>query len=207
MSGLFRNNFWASWLNARIFLVFMTAMGIAVMVLPVQTLQMYFVIIGIVGFSVNAAAAAGNEFSSRWGKYKLTLPVKRADIVKSLYLNQLLWIIVGLLFAGIVTALSCMLHRVSFGQIAGMLSLFVLGTSISLILGAIFIPLIYLAGEDKIIVFLVISLLCAVGIAAVLFNIMDAAPLLGTAVMLAASLLLFILSCPLTIRIFKGKEY
>ena len=44
---------------------------------------------GIVGFSVIAATAIGNEFSLKWGKYKLTLPVKRTDIVRSLFLNQI----------------------------------------------------------------------------------------------------------------------
>lgn len=64
------------------FLLFMFAMGIAVIIIPDQTWQMYFIIIGIVGLAVNAATVIGNEFSSKWGKYKLTLPVKRIDIVK-----------------------------------------------------------------------------------------------------------------------------
>ncbi len=62
----------------------MLVMGIVVIIIPDQTWQMYFIIIGIVGLSVNAATAIGNEFSSKWGKYKLTLPVKRIDIVKRL---------------------------------------------------------------------------------------------------------------------------
>lgn len=90
MKGLFKNNFLAVWTNAKIFLLFMLAMGIVVFIIPEQTWQMYFILIGIVGLSVNAATAIGNEFSSKWGKYKLTLPVKRIDIVKSLYINQLL---------------------------------------------------------------------------------------------------------------------
>jgi len=207
MKGLFKNNFLAVWTNATIFSVFMLVMGIIVMIIPDQTLQMYFTMIGIVGFSINAATAIGNEFSSKWGKYKLTLPVKRTDIVKSLFLNQLLWLIVGSFFVGIVIALSYMLHGFSFEQFAGMMNLSALGISISLFMGAFFIPLIYLAGEDKIIVFLTISLLCATGIAAILFNINDAAPLLGTIIMIISSSMLFILSYPLTVCIFKRKEY
>ena len=78
-----------------------------------------------------------------------------------------------------------------------------LGLSISLSMGAIFIPDIYLAGEDKLIVFLIISLLCAVGIAAMLFNI----PLFGNVIIITCALLLFIVSYPLTISIFKRKEF
>ena len=68
--------------KCKIFLLFMFAMGIAVIIIPDRTWQMYFIIIGIVGLAVNAATVIGNEFSSKWGKYKLTLPVKRIDIVK-----------------------------------------------------------------------------------------------------------------------------
>lgn len=35
--------------------------------------QIVYVMIGIVGFSVNAAAVVKNEFISKWGKYKLTM--------------------------------------------------------------------------------------------------------------------------------------
>lgn len=120
-----------------------------------------------------------------------------------LFLNQFFWIIVGTLFVGIVTGLSYMIHGFSFDQFSGILSLFILGISISLFMGAIFIPMIYLTGEDKIVVFLIISLLCAVGIAAMLFNI----PLFGNVIIITCALLLFIVSYPLTISIFKRKEY
>ena len=49
MKGLFKNNFLAVWTNAKIFLFFMLVMGIVVIIIPDQTWQMYFIIIGIVG--------------------------------------------------------------------------------------------------------------------------------------------------------------
>ena len=194
MKGLFKSNFLAVWTNAKIFLLFMFAMGIAVIIIPDQTWQMYFIIIGIVGLAVNAATVIGNEFSSKWGKYKLTLPVKRIDIVKSLYINQLLWIMI---------ALSYLLHGITFEQFEGISGVLVIGISISLTMGAIFIPMVYLAGEDKTIVFLIISLICALGIATMLFNI----PLFGPFILIGCSILLFIVSFPLTVGIFKKKEY
>ena len=203
MKGLFRNNFFAVWINAKVFLIFMLLFAIVVTIIPVQTLQMYFIMIGIVGFSVIAATAIGNEFSSKWGKYKLTLPVKRSDIVRSLFLNQIFWIIVGTLFTGIAVCLSYMIHGFSFDQFSGIFSLFILAVSISFFMGAIFIPMIYLTGEDKIVVFLIISLFCAVGIAAMLFNI----PLFGNAIIITCALMLFAVSYPLTISIFKRKEF
>ncbi|RKI81601.1 ABC-2 transporter permease [bacterium 0.1xD8-71] len=203
MKGLFRNNFFAVWINAKVFLIFMLLFAIVVTIIPEQTLQMYFIMIGIVGFSVIAATAIGNEFSLKWGKYKLTLPVKRTDIVRSLFLNQIFWTIVGTLFTGIVTGLSYMIQGFSFDQFSGIFSLFILAVSISFFMGAIFIPMIYLTGEDKIVVFLIISLFCAVSIAAMLFNI----PLFGNAIIITCALMLFAVSYPLTISIFKRKEF
>lgn len=203
MKGLFKSNFLAVWINAKIFLLFMFAIGIAVIIIPDQTWQMYFIIIGIVGLAVNAATVIGNEFSSKWGKYKLTLPVKRIDIVKSLYINQLLWIMIGVFFVGIIIALSYLLHGITFEQFEGISGVLVVGISISLSMGAIFIPMVYLAGEDKTIVFLIISLICALGIVTMLFNI----PLFGPFILIGCSILLFIVSFPLTVGIFKKKEY
>lgn len=203
MKGLFRNNFFAVWINAKVFLIFMLLFAIVVTIIPAQTLQMYFIMIGIVGFSVIAATAIGNEFSLKWGKYKLTLPVKRSDIVRSLFLTQIFWIIVGTLFTGIAVCLSYMIHGYSFDQFSGIFSLFILAVSISFFMGAIFIPMIYLTGEDKIVVFLIISLFCAVGIAAMLFNI----PLFGNVIIITCALMLFAVSYPLTISIFKRKEF
>ena len=203
MKGLFRNNFFAVWINAKVFLIFMLLFAIVVTIIPEQTLQMYFIMIGIVGFSVIAATAIGNEFSLKWGKYKLTLPVKRTDIVRSLFLNQIFWTIVGTLFTGIVTGLSYMIQGFSFDQFSGIFSLFILAVSISFFMGAIFIPMIYLTGEDKIVVFLIISMFCAVGIAAMLFNI----PLFGNVIIITCALMLFAVSYPLTISIFKRKEF
>ena len=203
MKGLFRNNFFAVWINAKVFLIFMLLFAIVVTIIPAQTLQMYFIMIGIVGFSVIAATAIGNEFSLKWGKYKLTLPVKRTDIVRSLFLNQIFWIIVGTLFTGITSGLSYMIHGFFFFFFSGIFSLFILAVSISFFMGAIFIPMIYLTGEDKIVVFLIISLFCAVGISAMLFNI----PLFGNVIIITCALLLFAVSYPLTVSVFKRKEF
>lgn len=207
MKGLLKNNFFSVWANAKVFSIFMLVWGIIVVIIPAETIQMWYIMIGIVGFSVNAASGIGNEFTSKWGKYKLTLPVERADIVKSLFISQIIWLLVGILFSGIGITLSFLLHGYSYDQLIGMLSMFALGISISFFMGAMFIPLLYLGGEEKSIVFLVITLLCAFGIASVLFNVTDAAPLLGITLSIICSVLFFALSYPLTVSIYKKKEY
>lgn len=214
MKGLFKNNFYAVCTNAKVFAAFMFLLGIFVVAVISQSAQIAYVMTGIIGFSVNAIAVAKNEFASKWGKYKLTLPVKRADIIKSMFLNQLIWLLIGTLFVGIGMSLSWLLHGCSFDQPIDAFTMFALGISISLFMGAIFFPLFYSGGEERSEVFMIISLLSAIGIDLVIINILNdilepgpTTPLLGAITLLVSSLLIFTLSYPLTVAIFKQKEY
>lgn len=74
-----------------------------------------------------------------------------------------MWLMVGIVFAGIGVALSIMLHGFPFDRSTDVLMLFVVGIAISLFMGAIFFPLFYLGGEERNEVFLVLSLLCSIG--------------------------------------------
>ena len=94
--------------------------------------------------------------------------------------------------------------------------IFAVGISISLLTGAIFFPLFYLGGEERSGVFLVVSLLCAVGIVIGITAIINTAfgpnmssgqILLWTAIMLVCSFMGFAASYPATTTIFKRKEY
>lgn len=214
MKGLLKNNFFTVYANAKIFSVFMLLLGIFVIAVPSQSFQISFVMIGIVGFSVNAIVVVKNEFVSKWGKYKLTLPVKRADIVKSYFINQIIWLLAGTLFVGVEMGLSWLLHGCVFDQPIDALTMFALGVSISLFMGAIFFPLFYLAGAERSDVFLIITLLCAFGIDLVIVTVTNellapgtATILLGVAALLVCSLLAFSISYPITVGIFKRKEY
>ena len=69
MKGLFKSNFLAVWTNAKIFLLFMFAMGIAVIIIPDQTWQMYFIIIGTVsnrGWEISLNADAIDSKDWKW---------------------------------------------------------------------------------------------------------------------------------------------
>ena len=214
MKGLLKNNFYAAWANAKVFVVFLFLFGAFTVAVVSQSLVIGFVLTGIIGFSVNAAAVTKNEFVSKWGKYKLTLPVRRADIIISLFLNLAAWMLAGMVFAVAVTGLSWLLHGCPFDNSIDMLSMFALGISMSLFTGALFFPLFYLGGEERSEVFLVISLLCAFGIDFMIISVWNelAQPgirsiVMGAAVLVGCSLLAFVLSCPLTVQIFKRKEY
>ncbi len=90
-------------------------------------------------------------------------------------------------------------------------SAFVLGISLSLFMGAFFLPLFHLGGREKNEVFLIISLFCAVcslaGIIRTVNFFLKPEKVLGTSILLACSIVVFALSYPLTVRIFKSKNY
>lgn len=214
MKGLLRNNFFTVWANAKIFSIFMFILGIFVVAVRSQSFQIGYALIGMVGFSVNAIVVVKNEFISKWGKYKLTLPVKRADIVKSYFINQIIWLLVGTFFSGIVMGLSWRLHGCPFDQSVDALTMVALGISISLFMGAIFFPLFYLGGAERSDVFLVITLLCAFGIDLVIVTVINellepgtTTILLGAAILLVCGMLAFSISYLITVSIFKRKEY
>lgn len=214
MRGLLKNNFFAAYTSAKMFSVFMLLFGVFVVAVISQSLLIGYALTGMVGFSVNAAAVVKNEFASKWGKYKLTLPVKRADIVKSLFVNQVIWLVIGMAFAGVGTGLSCLLHGCLFDQPIDILTMFALGISMSLFMGAVFFPMFYLGGEERSEVCLIISLLCAFAADFAIISIMNEVLepgigniLLGAAVMVVCSLMAFVISCLLAMAIFKRKEY
>lgn len=216
MKGLLTNNFYAVRSSAKVFTVFMLALGTFVTVVVSQQLLLFCMLLGIIGFSINAIATMGKDYISKWGKYKLTSPVKRADIVKSYFISQLIWLLAGMAFAGIVLSASWLLHGCPFDRNIDALLVFSTGISISLFAGAIFFPLFYLGGEERNGAFLVISLLFAIGIVMGITTAVNFVfgshmtiwqIILGAMIVFVCSLLTFALSYSLTVIVFKRKEY
>lgn len=214
MKGLLKNNFFAVCSNLKIFMAFMLMLGIFVVAVISQSLLIGYVLLSIIGFSVIAAASIKKEFVSKWGKYKLTLPIKREHIIKSYFISQFIWLIVGIAFAGAGIGLSWLLHGCPFDKNMDTLSVLALGISISLFTEACFFPLFYFGGEEKCEVFLVISLLCGIGITLGIIYMLNfyltpgpATVLIGAIILILGSLLVFALSYPLTVGIYKKKEY
>lgn len=218
MKGLLKNNFYATLSNVKAFAIVMLLLGIFVVAMDnkIPSLIIGYMLLGMIGFSLNSIASLRKESATKWSKYKLTAPVKRSAIVQSYFWSLLLWLIVGIVFAGIGVALSIMLHGFPFDRSTDVLMLFVVGIAISLFMGAIFFPLFYLGGEERNEVFLVLSLLCSIGLVMGLttfINTLFPAPMtttqiiLGGVIILASALLVFILSCPLTAYVYRKKEY
>lgn len=218
MKGLLKNNFYATLSNVKTFSVAMFLLGIFVVVMDnkIPSLIIGYMLLGMIGFSLNSIASLRKESSTKWSKYKLTAPIKRSAIVQSYFLSLLLWLVVGMVFAGIGVALSIMLHGFPFDRDTDVFMLFVVGIGISLFMGAIFFPLFYFGGEERNEVFLVISLLCSIGIIMGLTTLINTLfptrmstiqIILAGVIILASALFVFIMSCPLTVAIYHKKEY
>lgn len=218
MKGLLRNNFYATLSNVKTFSVAMFLLGIFVVIMDnkIPSLIIGYMLLGMIGFSLNSIASLRKESSTKWCKYKLTAPVKRSAIVQCYFLSLLLWLVVGMVFAGIGVALSIMLHGFPFDRNTDVFMLFVVGIGISLFMGAIFFPLFYFGGEERNEVFLVISLLCSIGIIMGLTTLINTLfpthmstvqIILAGVIILVSALFVFIMSCPLTVAIYHKKEY
>lgn len=216
MKGLYKNNFYATLSNVKVFSVVMLLLGIFVVAVDnkIPSLIIGYMLLGMVGFSLNSIASLRKESASKWSQYKLTTPVKRSEIVKSHFSCLLLWLMVGIMFAGFGVALSILLHGFPFERETDVFMLFVAGGGISLFMGAVFFPLYYAGGDERSEVFLVISLICGVGMMMGLSSLTDmlfpspattGQVVISGIMILACGLLIYLLSCVLTIGIFKKR--
>lgn len=217
MKGLLKNNFYAAISNVKVFSIVMFLLGVFVVAMSNKnpSLIIGYMLLSMVGFSLNSIASLRKESATKWSKYKLTTPVKRSAIVQSYFLSLLMWLSVGVIFAGIGAALSIMLHGFPFDRNEDIFLLFVAGIGISLFMGAIFFPLFYLGGEERNEVFLVISVLCGIGLVmglTIFVNTLFPAPMvtlqviLSGVIILASALLMFVFSYPLTTYIYYKRE-
>ena len=218
MKGLLRNNFFAASSNAKVFSIFMILWGVYTVYAadsPNGSLMIGYALSVMVGFSINGIFSAQRELSSKWGKYKLTLPVKRTDIIKSYYISQLVWLLAGMFFATVVICLAWRFHGWPLDLYLDVPLLFALGISVSLFACGIFFPLFHWSGEERGEAFLLVALLGGAGIDAGLVMVLNlfltghvlVTVLLGSAAMIGCSALFYVLSYALTLAIYRRKEY
>lgn len=218
MRGLLRNNYYATLAGAKAFASVAVLLGVFVTAMDnaIPSLIIGYMLLMMLGFSLNSIASIRKESATKWGLYKLTTPVKRANIVKSFFASQLLWLAVGIAFAGAGVALSVALHGFPFDRNTDIFMLFVVGIGISLFMGAIFFPLYFLGGEERSEVILVVSLLGGIGIIMGLTtlvnkiypdNMTTRQIVLSGLFMMACGAAAFAAACPVAAQIFSRKEY
>lgn len=214
MKGLFKNNYYTALLIVKTFLIIMLLSGAFVVIFdtkPPALLISNYMLLGMIGFPFLSIASLQKECDGNWGIYKLTTPVKRADIVKSHFLSLPLWLFAGIAISGISAALFTALHGYPFSKNTDIFMLFVAGVVISLSMGAIFFLLFYFGSEERTDVYLIISLLCGIGIVAFLTSLLPSSldtmqTIVYGILILAFTLLTYTLSYLLAIHIYYKKE-
>lgn len=217
MKGLLKSNYFATIVNAKVITVIMASLCTLSIVIKSQILLISFVLLSMIGFAVISLASIRKETNSKWGKYKLTLPIKRAAIVQSYYLSLVFWLLWGIFIAGIGIALSILLRGFLFDKNTDIINLYVAGIGISLFMGAIFFPLFHWqGGEERSEAFLAISLILGIGMmigVSTVINSLFTKPMTtlqtinADILILLWAILVFVFSCLLTIHIYRKRDY
>lgn len=216
MKGLLKNNYFATLDNAKAITALMVLLCALGIVMKNQILLISFTLFCMVGFSLISLVGSLKERGFKWDKYKLSMPVRRAEIVRSYFLSLLLWLVFGMLLAGSGIGLSLVIRGFLFDKPTDVFNLYVGGIGVSLFAGAIFFPLYCSSGgEERGEALLVISLLLGFGIIAAISSFINSripTPLTarGTIavgiMILSAAVFAFVFSYVLTIRIYRRRD-
>ena len=138
MKGLLKNNCFATLDNAKAITGLMVLLCVLGVVMKNQSLIISFTLICMVGFSLISLVGSLKERGFKWDKYKLSMPVRRTEIVRSYFLSLLIWLAFGMLLAGIGIGLSLVFRGFLFDKHTDVFNLYVGGIGVSLFMGAIF---------------------------------------------------------------------
>lgn len=113
-----------------------------------------------------AVACLRRESTSRWSRYKITLPVRRREIVKSQYITHGICALAGMACAGIFLCLALIIHGniYFYYGFRDVLTLILGGGILAVLMGAIAYPLYYWWGEEKTEIIIALAILGAVAV-------------------------------------------
>ena len=158
------------------------------------------------------------ETLSKWDKYKISLPVRRNDIVKSYYTIHLCWCIGGMAIVTFFMFLTVIIHGnqyFSYG-FRDAVTLILGGGILAIFIGSFFYPLYYFFGVEKIeitaIISLVVSVAVIVGISLLINvfiggNVSDTTYYISLIVIAIITCFTFVCSYFLSAFIFRAKEF
>lgn len=72
MKGLLKNNFYATLSNAKVFAAIMLLLGVFVVAMDnkIPSLIIGYMLLAMIGFSLNSIASLRKESATKWSKYK-----------------------------------------------------------------------------------------------------------------------------------------
>lgn len=219
MKGLLKNNLYGVIENIKIVFAFITLLGMALLFTGEASLLNIFSLIVAPVVAVLTISCLRKESSSKWSKYKLTLPVKRKEIVKSQYISHFLISLAGMLTVALFILLTVLIHgnQYFYYGFRDAVTLILLGGILSILIGAIAYPLYYLWGAERTEIILVLSVVLSIAVIMGLSifvnfftgsgDVSDTVYYISLSAIMAITVLIFLLSYFLTCQIFKYKEY
>lgn len=166
MKGLIQNHYYKIISNLKILLIFILLVGISILIFGDRSeVPLYaFLCITVIFFPFVSSIGLRKNSSGKWNQYILSLPVKRCEIIKSLFMTQLITIVIGSLLSMGLFLLSFALHGFAFYRYVDVLLLFSSAIGIILIMNAIFLPISYLDSNDRTEAISIMSLLISIAI-------------------------------------------
>lgn len=110
MRGLLRNNLYGVIENIKIVFAFITVMGIVLLFSGETTLLNIFSLLTAPMVAVLTISCLRKESASKWSKYKLTLPIKKTEIIKSQYFSHLFWSLIGIVIVSVFMSITVLIH-------------------------------------------------------------------------------------------------
>lgn len=219
MMGLLRNNFYGAISNVKLFLVLDMALYVVLLVSGNDSLMTILSIVTAPAISLLAISGLRKENSSKWGRYKLTMPVTRRTIIKSQFLIHFVWTGLGAAGAAVFMLLTVLIHGnlyFAYG-LRDAATLILCGGVLSILIGAVSYPLLYLCGTERTEAILIVGVTVSIAIVFALTmginaflgpgNVTNAEYYISVAIILGISLVLYAVSYFATIAIFEKKEY
>lgn len=215
MKGLLRNHYYKILSGLRILLIFILLAGASILLFGGgEDLLTAFLCLSVIAFPFISSIAVRKSGGGKWDQYILSLPVRRYEIVKSVFITQLIAILIGSAISMALFLTSFAIHGFMFYRYVDVLLLFSSAIGTSLIMNAIFLPISYLDSSDRIEAVSIISLIIAVAAMTALIaviNIFLEKPsniqlaVFGVGILILSSAA-FVLSYFLTVGIYSKKD-
>lgn len=216
MQGLMKSNYYKIVSSLKSFFLFILLAGITTIVFDNEntSLLIGFLYLNIIGLSLITLIGLRKNNVGKWNQYLLTLPLKRKDIVKSLFLSQILILLIGILLTGFVFLISFSIQGFPFYRYVDVFLLFSVSIAISLFMGAVFFPISCIDSKDKTETIGIISLLIGIGIVmgcTTIFNLIfekltTIQLILISMCILIVACIVYVLSYFLTIVLYSKRE-
>lgn len=216
MPGLIRNHYYKIVSNLKILLIFIFLTGVSILIFSGgEEMPLFaFLCLSVIGFPFISSIGLRRNNNSKWNQYILSLPVKRCEIVKSVFATQGITILIGSMLSVILFLTSFVVYGFAFYRYVDVVLLFSSTIGISLIMNAIFLPISYFDSNDRTeamsIISLIISVALMVGLIAVI-NILIKKPtdmqlMIFAIGNLVLSIAAFLISYFLAVSIYSKKD-